>query len=422
MKKKISKIIKLLFLTIVLCLAYSFSVKTYDNSSGEDYVKYWKDNQNFYESTNQDENFTFNNLNDYVQKNDLILYGEFHGINETIRIDTQLIKYLNKKVGMRIHLAEIDFSQSYFLNEYLTTGNETLINYFLNSWIINHGHNNLAYKNKWIEIYKLNKTNPKSLQIKVYGIDKIQNIAVTQNHLKILLSELNLSNDFPKDEKLFLKWAQNELPLIISKINLNSANLNCIKDIEHIKKNLIDYKSNNRENIMFLNFIDFYKRFNFANQKIYGYFGEAHVLQKEMNNKKDFGALLNNPNSPVKNKTYTIVSRYLDSYMSAPSKFLPFFLRSEKEHTKTEVSCDNTYLLYYFGINDLKKITTENSNTFFDINKSNSPYKNSVRLINSIGLLSIISGMNLTDKNASTTDYAQGIILIRNSDWAQPAE
>ena len=422
MKKKISKLIKFLIFTIILCLVYSFSVKTYDNYSGKEYVKYWKDNENLYESINRDEKFTFDNLTDYIQTNDLILYGEFHGIKETIKIDTEIIKYLNKKVGMRIHLAEIDFSQSYFLNKYLTTGNEKLIDYILNSWIINHGHNNLDYKNKWIEIYKLNKKNSKNLQIRVYGIDKIQNIAVTQNHLIILLSELNLSNDFPKDEKLFLKWVQNELPQIISKINLNSADLNCIKDIEHIKKNLIDYKTNDRESIMFLNFNDFYKRYNFSNQKIYGYFGEAHVLQKEMNNKKDFGTLLNNPNSPVKNKTYTIISRYLDSYMSAPSKFLPFFLRSEKEHTKTEVSCDNTYLLYNFGINDLKKITTENSNTFFDINKSNSPYKNSVRLINSTGLLSIISGMKLTDKNASATDYAQGIILIRNSDWAQPAE
>lgn len=404
------------------CILYSFSVKTYDNYSGKDYVKYWKDNQNLYESISQHKNFTFTNLNQYIQTNDIILYGEFHGIKETIKIDTEIIKYLNKKIGMKIHLAEIDFSQSYFLNEYLTTGNENLIDYFLNSWIIHHGHNNLDYKKKWLEIYKLNKTNPKNLQIRVYGIDKIQSIAVTQKHLKILLLKLNLSIDFPKDENLFLKWVEKELPKIISKINLNSANLNYIKDIEHIKKNLIDYKTNNRENIMFLNFKDFYKRYNFSNQKIYGYFGEAHVLQKEMNNKKDFGALLNDSNSPVKNKTYTIISRYLDSYMSAPSKFLPFFLRSEKEHTKTEVTCDNTYLLYDFGINDLKEVTKKNSNTFFDINKSNSPYKNSVRLIKSIGILSSISGMKLTDKNASTTDYAQGIILIRNSDWAQPTE
>ena len=46
---------------------------------------------------------------------------------------------------MKIHLAKIDFSQAYFLNEYLSTGNEKLIDYVLNSWIINHGHNNRDY-------------------------------------------------------------------------------------------------------------------------------------------------------------------------------------------------------------------------------------------------------------------------------------
>jgi hypothetical protein len=77
-------------------------------------------------------------------------------------------------------------------------------------------------------------------------------------------------------------------------------------------------------------------------------------------------------------------------------------------------------LLYHFGINDLKNLTNKKTNTFFDINKPSSPYKNSLRLINSTGLLILFSGMKITDENTSTTDYAQGIILIRNSDWAEP--
>lgn len=422
MNKKIVKGIKFIMCLVTLCFLYSFSVKTYDVYLGKEYVNYWEENKNLHESVNHNENFTFRNLNEYINKNDLILYGEFHGIKETINIDTQIIKHLNKKVGMKIHLAEIDFSQAYFLNEYLKTGNEKLIDYFLNSWIIYHGHNNLDYKNKWVEIYKLNKTNPENLKIKVYGIDKIQNIEVTQNHLKILLTELQLPNNFPKEKNQFLEWIKNDLPEHLSSIHLNSSNENYIKDIQHIVKNCIAYKTTNRENIMFLNFNSFYSRYHFAGQKIYGYFGEAHVLQKEMNHKKDFATLINSTDSPLKNKTYTIISRYLDSYMSAPSKFLPFFLRSKKEHTKTVLTCDNSFLLYHYGISDLKKVTTENSNTFFDINKPQSPYKSSVRLINSTGLLSIFSGMAITDTNTSATDYAQGIILIRNSDWAQPAK
>lgn len=420
MKNKLLKGIKYLSITLLLCLLYSFTVKKYDDYSGEKYNQYWEDNKNLIESVNQNENLTFRHLDHYIKTNDLFLYGEFHGIKETTKIDFELIKYFNKKSGMKIHLAEIDFSQAYFLNEYLKNGNEKLIDYVLNSWIIYHGHNNLDYKKKWVQIYKLNKVNSENSQIKVYGIDKIQNIDVTKNHLKILLSKLHLSSDFPKEENLFLEWIKDELPKLVSSINLNTTNKNYAIDIEHIRKNLIDYKTTAREDIMFLNFNDFYKRYNFEGQKIYGYFGEAHVLQKEMNDKKDFGALMQNQNSPVKNKTYTIISRYLDSYMDAPSKYLPFFLKSDKEHTKTSVSCDKTFLLYHYGISDLRNVTNQNTNTFFDINQPKSPYKESLRLIKSTGLLSLFSGMKITAKNTSTTDYAQGIILIRNSDWAEP--
>ncbi|WP_136666920.1 erythromycin esterase family protein [Flavobacterium sp. H122] len=420
MKNKLLKGIKYLCITLLLCLLYGFTVKKYDNYSGKEYVQYWEENKNLFESVKQNENLTFRNLDEYIKTNNLFLYGEFHGIKETTKIDFELIKYLNKKAGMKIHLAEIDFSQAYFLNEYLKNGDEKLIDYVLKSWIIYHGHNNFDYKNKWIQIRKLNGINSEDSQIRVYGIDKVQNINVTKNHLKILLGRINLSIDFPKEENLFLEWTKDKLPKLISTINLKSTNINYVTDIEHIRKNLVDYKTTTRENIMFLNFNDLYKRYDFKGQKIYGYFGEAHVLQKEMNNKKDFGALVKNPNSPVKDKTYTIISRYLDSYMDAPSKYLPFFLRSNKKHTKTGVSCDNTFSLYHFGISDLKNITNKKTNTFFDINKSTSPYKNSLRLIKSTGLLSLISGMKITDKKTSTTDYAQGIILIRNSDWAEP--
>jgi hypothetical protein len=413
--------IKYLFITFLLCLLYGFSLKTYDNYTGKEYVQYWKENKSLFESAKQNKTLTFRNLDEYVKTNDLFLYGEFHGIKETIKIDFELIKYLNKNAGMKIHLAEIDFSQAYFLNEYLSTGDEKLIDYVLNSWIINHGHNNRDYKNKWIQIRKLNGINSEDSQIRVYGIDKIQNINVTRNHLKILLYKLNVSSDIPQDENLFLEWTEYELPTLTSSINLNSTTLKYVRDIEHIRKNLVDYyRTTTREDVMFLNFIDLYKRYNFEGQKIYGCFGEAHVLQKEMNEKKNFGTLVKNQNSPVKSKTYTIISRYLDSYMDAPSKYLPFFLRSNEEHTKTAVSCDNTFLLYHFGISDLKKITDENTNTFFDINKPKSPYNSSLRLIESTGLLSLFSGMKITGKNTSATDYAQGVILIRNSNWAEP--
>jgi len=43
-----------------------------------------------------------------------------------------------------------------------------------------------------------------------------------------------------------------------------------------------------------------------------------------------------------------------------------------------------------------------------------------LRLINNIGLYGLLSGMKVTDKESVTTDYVQAIVLIRNSDWAEP--
>jgi hypothetical protein len=420
--KILKRIVKFIIVILILGTLYNYGVKWIDNLSGEKYVEYWSHNAKLYESVQQNERFTFRTFEKNAIENDLILYGEFHGIKETIKIDIEFIKYLNKKVGMKTHLAELDFSQAFFLNEYLKNGNDTVINYVLNRWIVNHGRNNKDYKNKWVEIYKLNKNNPDSLQIKVYGIDKIQDIGITQNHLRILFKKLNISDKIPKEEASFIQWGNKTLLKIATSIKEDSVNKDLIKDILHIRKNLVDYTSKSRENIMFSNFNEFYKRYNFKGQKIYGYFGEAHVLQKEMNRIKDFGALIKQSNLPIRNKTYTVVSRYLNSYMSAPSKFIPILIRSSKEHTKMGITSDDSFLLYHYGINDLKKVTAENTNTFFEINNTNSPYRKSLRLVESLGVFSLASGMKITAKNTATTDYVQGIILIRNSDWAEPME
>lgn len=419
MKKALKNGIKFFAGILILCLIYSFSLKTYDRYSGNETLQYWKKNKELFESVNQNESLSFKNLDIYLSQNNLFLLGEFHGVKETIKIDVDLIKYLNRKVGMTIHLAEIDFSQAYFLNQYLKTGDEKLIDYVLNTWIIYHGHNNKDYKDKWIEVYKLNKSNLPSLKIQVYGIDKIQNLKLTQDHLKILLNKLKLSDDFPHEESLFLDWAKEKLPKIIS--NVDKENVDIVKDILFIHKNLVDYDSVPRENIMFSNFKYLCERYDLKDKKIYGYFGEAHVLQKQMGKKKDFGTLIKE-DKYFSDKTYTIISRYLDSNMSAPSKFLPFFLRSKNEHTKLEISCDDTFLLYHSGINELKELTNNDTNTFFDLDQINSPYRKSKRLIKSFGLLSLVSGMEITDKTSFTSDYAQGVILIRNSNWAQPSK
>lgn len=416
--KNIGKFILGVIFFITLC---SFGFKTKEHFVGKKYVEYWKSNPNLYESVNQNESFDFKIFEKSAFENDLILFGEFHGTKETIKIDLQLIEYLNRKVGMKTHIAEIDFSQAYFLNEYLKSGNDSIVQYVLNSWLIKHGHNNQDYNDKWKKVYELNKAkSDSSLHIRVLGIDKIQDFKITRDHLYNIFKKLNIKHKIPVNEQDLIKWADDKLPSIIGKISPNANNQKWIDDILFIQKNLISFDNQSREDFMFNNFIELYERYNLKNQKIYGYFGGAHILQQEINDKRDFGNLIVKSDLPLSKKTYSITSMYIDSYMSAPSEYLPTLIKDDAEHTKMSITCDNMALLYYYGINDLKSLTKKKSNTFFDINNLNSPYKNSLRLIDNIGLYSLLSGMKVTDKKTVTTDYVQAIILIRNSDWAEP--
>ena len=416
--KKIGKITSRFLLFLTLC---SFGLKTKEYFVGQKYIEYWQSNSNLYESVNQNESFDFKIFEKHALENDLILFGEFHGTKETIKIDFQFIEYLNKKVGMKTHIAEIDFSQAYFLNKYLKNGKDSVIQYVLNSWLIKHGHNNKDYNDKWRKIYELNKTvADNNLQVKVLGIDKIQDFEITQHHLLDLFKNLNIQQKIPANEKEIIQWAKEELPSLISKVKSDSNNQKWIDDILFIQKNLVYFNKQSREDFMIENFTDLYNRYNLEGQKIYGYFGGAHVLQRQMNSKKDFGNFIVKSKLPLSKKTYSITSIYLDSYMSAPSEYLPPLIKEDAEHTKMSLTCDNMALLYYYGINDLKSVTKEYSNTFFDINRKNSIYKNSLRLINNIGIFSLLGGMEVTDKESVTTDYVQAIILIRNSDWAEP--
>ncbi len=419
--RKLKNIGKFILGTMIFCILCSFGLKTKEHFVGKKYVEYWENNPNLYETVNQNENFSFDIFEKNALENDLILFGEFHGTKETIKIDFQFIKYLNEKVGMKTHIAEIDFSQAYFLNEYLKGGNDTIINYVLNSWIIKHGHNNKDYSDKWRKINELNKSkSDSSLYIQVLGIDKIQDVEVTRHHLLNLFDNLNVNQKIPTTEKELIEWAKEELNTIISNIDRNSTNQKWIDDVLFIQKNLVSFDSQSREEFMLNNFLDLYNSYNLKGQKIYGYFGGAHILQKEMSEKKDFANMIINSDLPLSKKTYSITTLYVDSYMSAPSEYLPPFIKDDSEHTKMSITCDNMALLYYYGINDLKNVTKEYSNTFFDINSSNSPYKNSLRLIDNIGLYSLLSGMKITDNEIVTTDYVQAIVLIRNSDWAEP--
>jgi len=417
LKKVLKFILKLFLGLIVLGLIFNYGFKLKEYFAGKDYVEYWNNNPNQIEQVGQNKEFNFKSLEKVVSENDLILFGESHGTKEAQKIDFQLIKYLNRTVGMKNHIVELDYSQAYFINEYLKTGNDTLVSYVLKNWVVESGRDNKDYYDKWHNLFKINQNLPDSLKIQIIGIDQINDFAITRNHLTRIFKNLDIKTQIPIEKKKIVEWSNLKLSNIIEK-NKDSIESLTLSSLEHIKFNLQEYFEKTRPELMFANFEKQFKRHELENQKIYGYFGIAHVLQSEMNGYEDFTALLKKSDLSINDKIFSIATIFSDSEWGIPSEYLPSPIQGEKKLTKIPISYDSPIIMYFYGVNDLKSVTKENTNTLFILNNEQSPYSQSLRLVDNFGL--IPRGMKITLNESVTTDYFNAVFLIRNSDWAEP--
>tara|TARA_B100000780_G_scaffold279093_1_gene255498 strand:- start:1686 stop:2951 length:1266 start_codon:yes stop_codon:yes gene_type:complete len=415
--KLIKFIFKLFIGLIVLGLIFNYGFKLKEYFAGKHYVEYWENHPNQIEQVEQNNEFDFKILEQIASDNNLILFGESHGTKEAQKIDLQLVKYLNRTAGMKYHLVELDFSQAHYINEYLKTGNDLLVNYALKNWAVVAGRENKDYYNKWFNLFKFNQALPDSQRIQVIGIDQINDFAITRDHLTRIFESLNINIEIPVEKKEIVEWSKMELPNIIEN-NKDSIDSLALYSLEHIKFNLQEYFDKTRPELMFANFEKQFKSCELENQKLYGYFGMAHVLKSEMNGYDDFAATLKKSDLPIKNKVFSIVTMFSDSKWGIPSAYLPAPIQGEKRLTKIPISYDSPTLMYFYGVTDLKRVTKENTNTLFILNDEQSPYSQSLRLVDNFGL--IPRGMEITLNESVTTDYFDAVLLIRNSDWAEP--
>lgn len=91
--------------------------------------------------------------------------GESHTIDFEPEFKYNFIKHLNSKYGIRDVFMEIGNSAAYFYNQFLQTGDTTILkeNYLPYLW----GH----YKGFWQNLYDYNKLLPDSLKLSIHGID-----------------------------------------------------------------------------------------------------------------------------------------------------------------------------------------------------------------------------------------------------------
>lgn len=252
--KKILKIIKYTFITILsfclLFILYFFiSNKLFLESKNENNITYLTKNN--IEITNSINDKLFD---DDFYKSKVFLLGEIHGYADNQKLDKELLFFLNKKLGVKYYIAEMDSITAKKLNAFLT--------------------------------------------------DSLKN----QQTLKEVVLAINERIPQQSSQELFDKW--NDIYDYNQKLT-DSSKITVIG----IDKNFDDNSKVARDSAMAINFKNSIKKLNLENEKFYGLFGYFHVLQNVTENGEEtFASELKKSDI----KTTSFVSYTLDSEMYLP--------------------------------------------------------------------------------------------------------
>lgn len=108
-----------------------------------------------------------------IKSPSVFLLGEIHGFSRNQIFDAELLKYLNKKFGVKDYFNENFTEDADLLNRFLET--KPMNVELLNETMINLKENipqryNQEYIDKWENIYEYNQALPDDKKIKVYGL------------------------------------------------------------------------------------------------------------------------------------------------------------------------------------------------------------------------------------------------------------
>ena len=298
---------------IIFCLILSFQ-KSYS--------------QNHFDSTLYFKSFSdFNNINwgNYIDTSHKFIFSsESHAVSCDYDLSFSIIRYLLKTNSVNL-IIEYPFSFGIITNEYLKTGEDSLLKYICYSE---------EQKNFWHKFFALSKTLPQGNRIKVWGID-----------FEFGNSGHGRSDAFPVALKILMQKTGNIPPLLISKsLELFNNNRNDLARMRAIKNTLYDslerkdiinywgkhYKTykqlisrydhlkSRRNGNMFQNFISLYNDSLFISHqsRFFAQFGYVHVLTTF---KHSLAYLLNHANnSPVKSSVFTLYNQYINCYSNLP--------------------------------------------------------------------------------------------------------
>ena len=372
--------------------------------------------------------------------NQLFLLGESHGYQKPQQVDLALLKHLNKCVGVRYYIAEVDPTKAYYLNKYLQNGQDSLLRLVFGSWVaetMQWANQDFYRKIQAIRTYNL--ALPAQKRIRFVGIDAVQDRPLLARQLRELTgSQATDSGPFRPDQPR-LDSLVTYLTAIPKKPDSLAARV-AINWLARIKNRPAAYRNvpvqlmneltasltglsyrktiRRREPTLFANFRDAVARLNLGREKMYGFWGLFHVWQNAPEKSgKPFAALVNESDLPMRGKVVSLVCRYVDSYSMIPTQYLPPFWQDKgKTYSRVSQFNDNGEMMKVGGIDSLVAQSRPNTVTLFKLPGTltgQQPIKMTYSPF-------MPAEQRMTyDPNRPTTDYFQYVVLIRNSEMTE---
>ena len=392
------------------------------------------------------------NFDEEFYSHQLFFFGFVHGSATPQKIDLELIKNLSKN-GIRYYAPEVDYSLAFFLNQYLQTGKEEVLEYALMYYRYQAPQDaSIQFKNKWRSLYRYNKNLEENKKIQILGFDKCKSKELRLTHIAFLAPKKATSNSLIDSLNYFQNYEIQELEINSGKKIYKSGKgfdyyLSTHKSrffdriIAEYQKDSLGFlrafgenseglahilnqsKHRNREEAMYENFRAVALPLIKSKEKVYANYGYMHVQQSKINGYEYIA-------DKIKNRTTTKVVSVIGMMQKS-------VCMKEREYKKEEIQVKDltlktiTYKGYktssfYDGDSFIEKVNgikllqnaSKSDVTLFKLSGANSPFNNSILFTN-------FSRGNRAweiEPDSSTTDYFQYIFLINNSQACIPFE
>jgi hypothetical protein len=392
--------------------------------------------EKYHEKINTEAANNFHLFDADFYSNQLFVLSESHGYDKPHQIDALLFQQLNKKNGTRHYLAEIDFSQAWYINKYMATGNEDLLKAIYQYWFDERFQWGCkAGFDKWKKLYAYNKTLPASKKIVVLGLDQAQDLNLNAQLLNELVAEVK----YKKGKNLMIDSLAIFVSQDLRKDTSKSFRKFCRRWVADISKNEASYKKllvknyfpfqyiiNNianrigREQQIYNNFNTYYKQYKLANKKMYGFWGRFHAMQDSINGDMSFSAMLKKSDLPLKNKIISIPVFCVESSSMLPTAFLPPMAQQKGTiFSKASMVNDDSFVYTVNGIKTFRQFVVKNEVVLFKLNAANSPYRKGLDMVESNSQFDKTFNW-AGNKKTATVDYFQYAFVVSNADWAVP--